>query len=43
MIVMLFSETSLNCFSAEYIETDNNLGIFEEVNVSTVDWRETLR
>ena len=33
----------MNCSSDEYIEADNNLATSEVVDVSAVDWRETLR
>ena len=40
---MLFNEISMSCSSDEYIEADNNLATSEEVDVSSVDWHETLR
>ena len=40
---MLFNEISVNYSSDQYIEADNNLASSEEVDVSAVDWRETLR
>ena len=35
---MLFNEISENCSVHEHVEVDNTLAIFEEVDVSKVDW-----